>query len=435
MPESLCPCHNDSLPLVKDLIAQVMAMHPKATFLHIGCDEVFHLGECTPCAGNPRAAVFTGYVSAVASHVRTAYPGVTPVIWDDMLRNMMPAELQPLAGLVEPMVWVYAEEIYRFVPSYTWSRFAEVFDTVWTASAFKGAHGPTLNAPNVQRHLTNNVNWLELMGAEATKFRSGMRGIVITGWQRYDHFAVLCELLPAGLPSMAVSLLAAKYGYFNASGSGGEQIAHLQKALECVGARSAMQQESLDLNEDPFLFDKMSWCYFPGASVFKLVRALEVTREEVRAYLKKATYEQAWLTDYNIRRNYTSPFRIDEGMEEWSIQLNSVVNLIRTAKQALSEVFDEYTVAEWVEQKVYPLYRDLTELRNRAGLARSRITWPARPLMPLKELAQFGIGVVETTTTKSPLAEAKRKLVTPETGRPKRLVQMPDYYRHPPGSR
>ena len=49
----------------------------------------------------------------------------------------MPDEMQPLADLVEPMVWVYAEDVYRFVPSYTWDRYSQVFNYFWTASAFK----------------------------------------------------------------------------------------------------------------------------------------------------------------------------------------------------------------------------------------------------------------------------------------------------------
>ena len=34
---------------------------------------------------------------------------------------------------------------------------------------------------------------------------------------RYDHFAVLCELLPTGLPSMALDLIATTNGYYNSS--------------------------------------------------------------------------------------------------------------------------------------------------------------------------------------------------------------------------
>ena len=64
-----------------------------------------------------------------------------------------------------------------------------------------GAFGEQLYIVNVGRHAYNHVSWLEVMrretlGPNAVNFR----GIVITGWSRYDHFAVLCELLPAAVP-------------------------------------------------------------------------------------------------------------------------------------------------------------------------------------------------------------------------------------------
>jgi hexosaminidase len=65
-----------------------------------------------------------------------------------------------------------------------WEKFAAVFPYVWTASAFKGAFGETMYIPNVKRHLENNLRWLEVMSTEGSKFKGGIRGIALTGWQR-----------------------------------------------------------------------------------------------------------------------------------------------------------------------------------------------------------------------------------------------------------
>ena len=112
------------------------------------------------------------HVQKVANVVKQRY-NVNVIIWDDMLRNLMAAEMLPLAKLVEPMVWVYAPDVYQFMPTYNWDKLAEVFETAWTASAFKGAHGPTLTVPPIEKHITNTVAWLNVMKNEATKFNQG----------------------------------------------------------------------------------------------------------------------------------------------------------------------------------------------------------------------------------------------------------------------
>lgn len=66
---------------------------------------------------------------------------------------------------------------------------------MWSASAFKGAFGETLTVPNIRMHLENNEAWIQVMAEQNNNFKS-IRGIAITGWQRYDHLATLCELLP-----------------------------------------------------------------------------------------------------------------------------------------------------------------------------------------------------------------------------------------------
>lgn len=97
---------------------------------------------------------------------------------------MSPAPISRILQFSFVQVWVYAEDIYRFVPSLVWDKYAEIFPRIWAASAFKGAFGETMYVPNAKRHLENNLRWLEVMTAENSKFKNGFAGIVLTGWQR-----------------------------------------------------------------------------------------------------------------------------------------------------------------------------------------------------------------------------------------------------------
>lgn len=84
-----------------------MSLHEGSKFLHIGCDEVFHMAECAICSLKPKDDIFLSHVHRVASYVTSKYK-VKPIIWDDMLRHMTAAALDDakLGDLVEPMVWV-----------------------------------------------------------------------------------------------------------------------------------------------------------------------------------------------------------------------------------------------------------------------------------------------------------------------------------------
>ncbi|KAB7497051.1 Hexosaminidase D [Armadillidium nasatum] len=386
MPQAICPSKNESLMLVKSMIDQMMKLHKGLVrYLHIGCDEVYQLGECEKCRAKVREALFLEHVSKVAKYVRETYK-VIPIIWHDMLTHVSEYLMKDyhIGELVEPMVWVYAEDVYRFVQPSTWSKFAEVFPTAWTASAFKGAFGEQSTVPNVQRHLDNNQNWLDVMASESTKFSAGFRGLVLTGWQRHDHFAVLCELIPSALPSLAINLITVSHGYFNET-----VLPKLYEALKCM--QTPKYQTGLNLDSDPFLWDKFSWCFFPGSLIFKSTARLDATKKEVQAYIDKVTLQRAWITDYNRRHNYSSPMRIDEDLEELPSRIHAISLLIRTVKEALSEWYDEWTVGEWIEQHIWPLLDKMETLRKEAESMKLVKTWAARPLPLLPQLEAYGV--------------------------------------------
>jgi hypothetical protein len=57
-PQAICPSNNDSFALVREIVDQVMTMHPNSKWLHIGCDEVYHIGYCEKCRFKDRDTLF-----------------------------------------------------------------------------------------------------------------------------------------------------------------------------------------------------------------------------------------------------------------------------------------------------------------------------------------------------------------------------------------
>lgn len=381
-PTALCPSRNDSFTVVSTIVDQVLELHPNVKWLHIGCDEVFHMGYCSRCMQRDREDLFVGHVQRVARHVRDRHKRV-PIIWDDMLRQIGAEKLKMLGKLVEPMVWTYVKDVYRFISYNNWATYSEVFDSVWAASSFKGAFGETLTVPNTRMHLENNEGWLEVMAEQHAKFHH-FRGIVVTGWQRYDHFATLCELLPAGLPSLILNLLVLTNGAYSSELQG-----KFHSLLKCSQSRTVM-----DLQSDPFLWQKSYGCFFPGAAVFRLTQTHSETVKKAEDYMHDVTIGKAWVTDYNVRHNLTLPSRVDQVLEEHSSTLYSLTSLIHQARDVLRDVFDEYTVAEWIEQNIYPSVLRLERLWNESLSIKKPRTWPVRPLEPLADLRRFNIGGV-----------------------------------------
>jgi len=98
-------------------------------------------------------------------------------------------------------------------------------------------------------------------------------------------------------------------------------------------------------------------------------------------------------------------------------------------------------VAEWIEQKLYPMYSRLSKLRQTADGLRGVSVWPSRPYEPLEALKGLGIGVEPTVESKvhgrkpeqkvrnwESQKERRVKENEIETERPRRKVQAPDYY-------
>ncbi|MGH0142530.1 UNVERIFIED_CONTAM: hypothetical protein FKN15_055419 [Acipenser sinensis] len=161
-------------------------------------------------------SLFVSHVVKVAEQLRSFHPAVKPVMWDDMLRSMSADFLSEsgIGQLVEPMVWDYlpnldVEKTVLLIDKYQKGGLTKL----WIASSFKGSTEVNQCLTCIRNHLDNHTQWLQVVKA-LTRGDVQLQGIALTGWQRYDHFSVLCELLPVAIPSLAACLQTLQHGSF-----------------------------------------------------------------------------------------------------------------------------------------------------------------------------------------------------------------------------
>jgi len=275
------------------MLRQVVALHESNLSLgaleaiHIGCDEVWCLGQGpetramleTHCWGVTEAAL--DHMAAVARMARESRPGVTVMVWDDMMRDATVEQIRSrlLDTLVQPVVWSYGEQL-GLDPELL-VRYSGLWETgVWGGSAWRGATGSNMAATTVRHHLNNNLAWLALVQQGVL-----LIGIVVTGWARYDHYATLCELLPCGLPSLRCCLAALTLGGWT---------------LDTHRACSSSLALSSPLLLEPYCFltgPNPESPTFPGARIYSLVLLYTRLQSQHQA-LTTSSARHTWINEW-----------------------------------------------------------------------------------------------------------------------------------------
>ena len=328
-PMNVCPSHPEALATIRELVDQVLDLHPGVRAIHLGADEVWTLGSCAACAPVARdagkAALFLRHVKPLLEHARGR--GVESLIWDDMLREWPAEKLGDLAGLAAPVVWRYGPDIEQRLPEGVWARFAAL-PGLWAASAFKGAGGIEIVWPDFGNRAGNHAAWAEKAGSVP------FRGIILTGWSRYSHFASLCEILPVGLPALALSLKILETGAFT----------------DDVRRRVF---ESLGLGDMPFMHARtediagMPTGNFPGAEVFRLAGKLQ----GARALMDRAGWDaQAYFPRNNGGRLDAGRIRRAIRNAQWAAKIAEEVKT--EIRAPLAGILFRADVKEFLDTKV-----------------------------------------------------------------------------------
>lgn len=373
-PQVLCPTYNKTLPLIYEMIDQIIEAHPDIKHLHIGADEVYQIGECSRCSDViikkqwGKKQLFLDHVSKVAKYIKNKYPELTILMWDDEFREISSEEIidRGLHLMVEPVVWKYTTDPGVSLTDQLWESYASVWKNIWIATAFKGATAPDRYYTDIAYHIENHQRWLEIINRYSTQIR--FKGAILTGWQRYDHFSVLCELLPSAIPSLAVNLAilqAPDLCRFPV-----EVPTPVLQALQCEGIIS------LNIPEPQYGWTK---CNYHGVSIYAATLRLFSLTQEVNKMEQDNTFK-GWLKSYNLKYAFSNPSHVERAIADLDKYKMEIMYIEKEIRSSMENIYDNYTIQEWIETYIDPLNEKLTQLWEAKEKILEKNIWPRRPL-------------------------------------------------------
>uniref|UniRef100_A0A0M3JZT3 beta-N-acetylhexosaminidase n=1 Tax=Anisakis simplex TaxID=6269 RepID=A0A0M3JZT3_ANISI len=277
--DTICPSESGSWILITEMLRQVRALHPESKRIHIGSDEAWQIAKDQRCLDRLRSELGSSTERLKLSHIsRTANfakheLGFDEVLaWNDMFGETNEQLLlqYKLGELLTPVVWGYSVNVTQpnYFPGGMFERYSKVFDRLMFASAFKGANGKDQKFANADRYLANQLSYVDLYRINETHLIGRLKGIILTGWQRYSHTLPLCEILPVGIPSLVMDIV-----YLNNTTVAVDELRRLTREfLDCRSPEPEFAPIMLG-TESYYPPSDIAYtnCTFPGHQIYDIV--------------------------------------------------------------------------------------------------------------------------------------------------------------------
>lgn len=162
-PGEMCPLREGSFELAAALIADTVALHPESRYLHLGCDEVWSLGQSDECkaSGKTREQISIDFLNLIIAE--TCRLGKIPIIWHDMVGKAPYEDLAKLDSRAVVAIWLYsAETVNRTAPPLM-DKLDKAGISYIICSAVRSSDGENgQNYPVVENRLRNIDAWISL---------------------------------------------------------------------------------------------------------------------------------------------------------------------------------------------------------------------------------------------------------------------------------
>ena len=186
-PGELCPLRAGAYELAASLIEETARLHPDSRYIHLGCDEVWSLGQSPECkaSGKSRGRLAIEYINRLAE--KAVSLGKTPIVWHDMLADVWRAGDMGEAGNYEELalinknivvaIWLYSPERVNLVaPRLMEALHAHGIKTLPCCAVRASDRCGMQNYPCVEQRLRNVDAWCELIA------QSRCDGMMNTNW-------------------------------------------------------------------------------------------------------------------------------------------------------------------------------------------------------------------------------------------------------------
>nr|CDJ96743.1 CBN-HEX-2 protein [Haemonchus contortus] len=350
-----------------------MSLHSKIRMssIHIGADEVFQMGQCDADRevlpvkyGNSTKRLVFDYIRTIATNITSTFPKTKVLMWFDELKYVERPLIKEygLDRLVTPVVWKYTADLEKDLPAKMWEELAASFSTVWGGSAFKGADGPNRYWNRMKSYVQNNRQWY-LQAEQYDELFSDFHGFILTGWQRYDHFASLCELMPVSMASLAINLKIVRN--YAVTDSDGEQILRI---LKCPSETTIGQ---VIFGEDK--------CHFAGYKVRDSIRDFMMVKQQYENASWVHNREAAYLQRSQIRLNASNPFYVDAIGRSYQKSITRLDKIMDQLKSSMNDIFFKDVFVEFSTDYILPFYDELKQRLNSVAAIDAQRTYRARP--------------------------------------------------------
>ncbi|NXK91919.1 HEXDC Hexosaminidase, partial [Formicarius rufipectus] len=336
-PNSFNPHVPNTLALLKSILAQVIEKHRHSTWIHIGADEVFHLGEGMDSKNwmsrnkGDVGTMYLKHIKEVLGFLAAQYWGLRVLMWDDMLRKISVGALRGEGtgkAAVAPQLGVSAVPIH----------------VAALARVMPGAgRSPCLASCSPAGR---GEGWLDPLPALRVPAQPRWEAMAwLSPSCRYDHYSVLCELLPVGIPSLAICLQTLVNGGFTEEAN--------RKVLDILGLESVQLEQSTCEGRGAF----------PGVEIYHMVEQVNGhLKESILKALEEESAIKGWFSPYHRKHQFGNPRNMESFgskvlklHEDWE-------SFVRDLRAQLERVYFPDTVEEWVEENVNPYLDQLRDL-------------------------------------------------------------------------